>query len=345
MLVRRPLVVVMLLASVLLAGAVPGGVARPGPEPAPASSGPGRARVGPAGYPDVDLAAVKAHLSAFQSIAAGHGGDRASGRPGYRASLEYVRGRLAAAGYRTTVQSFAAGSAVGYNLVADWPGGDPAAVLMVGAHLDSVQSGPGINDNGSGSAAVLQVALTVAATGFRPGRHLRFAWWGAEELGLVGSLHYVASLSAAELTAISGYLNFDMIGSPDPGYFVYDGDGSARGRTRPPAGSAVIERTLRSAFSAVGVTPRDIDLGGVSDHASFAAVGIPVGGTFTGAREAKSAAEAASWGGTPAASHDSCYHQACDTVDNIDDAALDRNADVIAVAVWTLSAAGSPLQR
>ena len=147
------------------------------------------------------------------------------------------------------------------------------------------------------------MALTVAATGYRPDRHLRFAWWGAEELGLVGSHHYVNSLSAAARTAISGYLNFDMIGSPNPGYFVYDGDGST-GAAPAPAGSAAIERTIRSAFTASGVTPRDIDLGGGSDYASFIAAGIPAGGTFTGAFQTKSTAAAELWGGTAGQHYD-----------------------------------------
>ena len=108
-------------------------------------------------------------------------------------------------------------AATGYNLIADWPGGDPDQVLMTGAHLDSVTAGPGINDNGSGSAAILEVALAVAATGYQPGKHLRFGWWGAEELGLRGSRFYVNALPATERAKITGYLNLDMVGSPNPG--------------------------------------------------------------------------------------------------------------------------------
>jgi aminopeptidase S len=347
---RWPVVAAMLLAVVLLAGSAPAGVAPGGlrsaqAEPAPMST-PTRPPVGPAAEaarPDVAVAAVKAHLAAFQSIT-GPGGSRAQGGAGFMASLAYVRERLTAAGYRITVQPFPAPGGMGYNLIADWPGGDPAAVLMTGAHLDSVESSPGINDNGSGSAAVLEIALAVAATGYRPDRHLRFAWWGAEELGLVGSRYYVASLSAADRAAISGYLNADMIGSPNPGYWVYDGDGST-GAAPAPRGSAVIERALRSAFTAVGVTPRDINLGPASDHAPFLAVGIPAGGTFTGAFGIKRATEAELWGGATGQPYDRCYHQPCDTLDNIDDTALDRNADAIASAVWQLSAPHSQLHR
>ena len=133
--------------------------------------------------PDISVSAVKAHLSQLQSIATANGGNRAHGRPGYLASVNYVKGRLDAAGYTTTVQTFTYNSLTGYNLIADWPGGDPNSVLMTGAHLDSVTAGPGINDNGSGSAAILEVALAVASSGYQPGKHLRFGWSGAEELG------------------------------------------------------------------------------------------------------------------------------------------------------------------
>ncbi|WP_229867832.1 M28 family peptidase, partial [Streptomyces chryseus] len=174
--------------------------------------------------PDIPLANVKAHLTQFQSIATANGGNRAHGRPGYKASVDYVKAKLDAAGFTTSVTTFTSGGATGYNLIADWPGGDPNQILMAGAHLDSVSSGPGINDNGSGSAAVLETALAVSRAQLKPTKHLRFGWWGAEELGLVGSKAYVNSLPATERSKFSGYLNFDMIGSPNPGYFVYDDD-------------------------------------------------------------------------------------------------------------------------
>ena len=142
----------------------------------------------------------------------------------------------------TQQQSFTYGGATGYNL-ADWPGGDTGDTgdtLMIGGHLDSVTAGPGINDNGSGSAANLEVALAVARAGLQPRRHLRFAWWGAEELGLRGSTAYVNSLSAAQRAAITGYLNFDMVGSPNPGYFLYGGDNFVRSRVLLTAGAVLL---------------------------------------------------------------------------------------------------------
>ncbi|MEU6529107.1 M28 family metallopeptidase [Streptomyces sp. NPDC046928] len=278
-----------------------------------------------AAAPDIPVANVKAHLTQFQSIATANGGNRAHGRPGHKASLDYVKAKLDAAGYTTTVQQFTASGRTGYNLIADWPGGDTNQVLMAGSHLDGVTAGPGINDNGSGSAAVLETALAVSRAAYRPAKHLRFAWWGAEELGLVGSRHYVNNLSSANRAKISGYLNFDMIGSPNAGYFVYDDD---------PA----IEKTFKDYFAGLGV-PTEIETegDGRSDHAPFKSAGVPVGGLFTGAGRTKTAAQAAKWGGTSGQSFDRCYHSSCDTTSNIDDTALNRNSDALAHAVWELS--------
>ncbi|MFJ6635424.1 M28 family metallopeptidase [Streptomyces sp. NPDC091376] len=276
--------------------------------------------------PDIPLANVKAHLSELQSIATANGGNRAHGRPGYKASIDYVKAKLDAAGFTTTVQQFTSSGATGYNLIADWPGGDANQVLMAGAHLDSVSSGAGINDNGSGSAGVLETALAVSRAQLQPAKHLRFAWWGAEELGLVGSKYYVNNLPAADRSKISGYLNFDMIGSPNPGYFVYDDD-------------PTIEQTFKDFYAGLGVaTEIETEGDGRSDHASFKNVGIPVGGLFTGASRTKSSAQAQKWGGTAGQAFDRCYHSSCDTTANINDTAIDRNSDAIAHAIWTLSA-------
>lgn len=278
-----------------------------------------------AAAPDIPVANVKAHLTQLQSIATANGGNRAHGRAGYRASLDYVKDKLDAAGFTTTIQQFTSSGRTGYNLIADWPGGDTNQVIMSGSHLDSVTAGAGINDNGSGSAAVLETALAVSRAGFHPTKHLRFAWWGAEELGLVGSRYYVSSLSTANRSKISGYLNFDMIGSPNPGYFVYDDD---------PA----IEKTFKEYYAGLGV-PTEIETegDGRSDHAPFKNAGVPVGGLFSGADYVKTAAQAAKWGGTSGLAFDRCYHSSCDTTANINDTALNRNSDAVAYAVWGLS--------
>ncbi|MFB7450459.1 M28 family metallopeptidase [Streptomyces sp. NPDC056194] len=275
--------------------------------------------------PDISLANVKQHLADLQSIATANGGNRAHGRTGYKASIDFVKAKLDAAGYTTTLQQFSYNGATGYNLIADWPGGDPNQVIMSGSHLDSVTAGPGINDNGSGSAAILETALAVSRAQLQPTKHLRFGWWGAEELGLVGSKYYVNNLPSTERSKISGYLNFDMIGSPNPGYFVYDDD-------------PTIEQTFKTYFAGLGI-PTEIETegDGRSDHAPFKNVGIPVGGLFSGADYVKTAAQAQKWGGTSGQAFDRCYHASCDTTANINDTALDRNADAIAYAVWNLS--------
>ncbi|MFF4293201.1 M28 family metallopeptidase [Streptomyces vinaceus] len=280
--------------------------------------------------PDIPVANVKAHLAQLQSIATANGGNRAHGRAGYKASIDYVKAKLDAAGFTTTLQTFTSSGATGYNLIADWPGGDPNSVLMSGSHLDSVTAGPGINDNGSGSAAILETALAVSRAQLQPTKHLRFGWWGAEELGMVGSKYYVNNLPAAEKSKISGYLNFDMIGSPNPGYFVYDDD-------------PTIEQTFKNYYAGVGI-PTEIETegDGRSDHAPFKSAGIPVGGLFSGADYTKTAAQAQKWGGTSGQAFDRCYHASCDTSANIDDTALDRNSDAIAYAIWNLGA-GTPV--
>jgi len=188
--------------------------------------------------PDIDVANVVEHLEALQDIAAANGGNRAHGTAGYNASVDHIKGLLDAAGYVTQKVAFTYNGRTGYNLIADLPGGDTANTVMVGAHLDSVSSGSGINDNGTGSAANLEVALRLAEAAETLTKHVRFAWWGAEELGLVGSTKYVQGLTSTQRAQIDAYYNFDMIGSPNPGYFVYDGDNSDGTGSGPgPSGS------------------------------------------------------------------------------------------------------------
>ncbi len=274
--------------------------------------------------PDIPVAAVKAHLDKLQSIADANGGNRAHGQAGYQASVDYIKGTLDAAGFTTSVQEFSSGGAKGYNLVADWPGGAEDATVMAGAHLDSVDAGPGINDNGSGSAGILEVALAVSREHLKPTKHLRFAWWGDEEDGMVGSRHYVDALGA-DRSKISAYLNFDMIGSPNPGYFVYDDD-------------AKLEKVFKDWFAAKNIaTERETEGDGRSDHAPFKDAGIPVGGLFSGADYIKTDAQAKAWGGTAGKAFDACYHRSCDTSKNIDDTALHNHTDAIANAIWQLS--------
>jgi aminopeptidase Y len=221
------------------------------------------------------------------------------------------------------------GIATTNNVLAESRGGDPNNVVMVGAHLDSVNAGPGIQDNGSGSAAILEVAQQMSKV--RPRNKVRFALWGAEESGLVGSTYYVDNLSPEALGRIALYLNFDMIGSPNHVFFVYDGDDSdAVGAGPGPAGSAQIEKLFESYYTAAGLPFKGTDFSGRSDYGPFILAGIPAGGLFTGAEGIKTAAEAALWGGTAGIAYDPCYHLACDTYDNVNLTALDVNSDAVA---------------
>jgi aminopeptidase S len=285
--------------------------------------------------PDISVANVQAHLTQLQTIATNNGGNRAHGATGYRASIDYVQGRLNAAGYTTSLQAFTSGGATGWNLIAEWPRGDANNVVMAGSHLDSVAAGPGINDNGSGSAGLLEVALTIARENYTPDKRIRFGWWGAEERGLVGSTFYVNNLPSADRTKLKAYLNFDMIGSPNPGYFVYSASGQ-------PSGSLALQQLLEAPFATMGVPTELTSVGGRSDHAAFANIGIPVGGLFTGAEVTKTAAQAQKWGGTSGQAFDRCYHASCDTTSNLNVTALDRNADAMAYAIWTVSTGATP---
>jgi aminopeptidase S len=275
--------------------------------------------------PDISVTNTKAHLDQFQSIATNNGGNRYTGRPGYKASADWVKAKLDAAGYITTLQSFSTSVGTSYNVIAEWPHGDANHVVMAGAHLDSVSSGPGINDNGSGSAGVLETALAYAAGGQTPRNRLRFGFWGAEELGLLGSKYYVNNLPAAERDKIELYLNFDMIASPNPGYFVYNDN---------PAGNGARD-DLVAYFTSKNVQTEFIDVQGRSDHAAFRSLGIPTAGTFSGAEGTKTSTQAAKWGGTAGQAFDPCYHRSCDNINNLNLTSLDRQIDAIGHMIWT----------
>ncbi|MGH3367644.1 MAG: M28 family metallopeptidase [Nocardioidaceae bacterium] len=220
------------------------------------------------------------------------------------------------------------------NIIADSPSGRSDRTIVSGAHLDSVLEGPGINDNGSGTAAVLETAEEIAELDSRPTNALRFTFWGAEESGLIGSQHYVDSLSQQQLNDIELYLNFDMVGSPNFVRFVYDGDGSAFG-VKGPSGSDDIEDTFVDYFASQGLESEPTEFDGRSDYDAFINAGIPAGGLFTGAEGIKTAEQAAVYGGTAGEAYDPCYHQACDDIRNLSNTALDQMSDAVAHATLT----------
>ncbi|WLQ65258.1 M28 family metallopeptidase [Streptomyces glycanivorans] len=223
-----------------------------------------------------------------------------------------------------------------HNIVAETSGGDAARTVMLGAHLDSVTDGPGINDNGSGSAGLLEVALQLAESGRTPVNKVRFAWWSAEENGLLGSEAYLAQLPAAQRERIALYLNFDMIASPNGAQFVLDGDDSdGVGEGPGPAGSDRLERDINAFLDSEGKPHTGTDFTGRSDYGPFIEAGIPSGGTDTGAEGIKTAGQAETYGGQAGVAYDPCYHAACDDLDNIDTGHFDTNIDVVAHLVGT----------
>jgi Zn-dependent M28 family amino/carboxypeptidase len=215
-----------------------------------------------------------------------------------------------------------------FNVIAEKPGQKKDNVVMAGAHLDSVTEGPGINDNGSGSAALLELAQKMRKVDNV--NTLRFAWWAAEEQGLVGSEDYVEGLPQSELDRIAAYVNFDMIGSPNFIYGVYDADESsfpAPAGVPIPEGSAALEDLFETFFTWQEIPYEDSEFSGRSDYQAFIFNGIPASGLFTGAEVPKTAEQEAIWEGVAGESYDPCYHQACDSLTPVADGA---DADVYA---------------
>jgi hypothetical protein len=205
------------------------------------------------------------------------------------------------------------------NVITETKGGDPTNVIVLGAHLDSVQAGAGINDDGSGTTLILEIARALESFGVK--NKVRLCWWGAEELGLIGSKYYTQHLNATEANNILAYLNFDMVSR---GYFgVFDGDGSSFNLSGA-AGSAAIEKLFVDDFTKKGINVTAARFTGGSDYQSFMNIGKPVGGLHTGT----------------GVEQDPCYHQACDTIDNPNPSTLTINAKAAAHVVSILATKG-----
>jgi aminopeptidase S len=291
-----------------------------------------------------DARAVK-HLQALQKIAEESDGNRAAGTSGYDASVEYVVDVLRDAGLKVSTPTYEAserdgedGSESQRNVIAQTRTGDPDQVVMIGAHLDSVEDGPGIVDNGSGVATLLEIATQLGADPSVQNT-VRFGFFGDEESDLEGSTGYLEGLSAADRKKIKLYLNVDMVASANGGYFVQGGEpgwwrrlwpGQGDPETVGPPGSATIGRVLADQLVKTGVaSPEVIEFVG-DDESPFIEAGIPVGGAESGDDEEKTARQAKAWGGEAGEVYDPCYHQACDTIDNINRDMLDHYLRAIA---------------
>lgn len=278
------------------------------------------------------------HAAALQRIADENGGNRASPSPGYEASVDYVVGVLHAAGYEVTTPTYTVstgrrggGQVNARNVIAQTRTGNADRVVIVGAHLDSVKQGPGINDNASGVATLLEIATKLGGS---PPVHnaLRFAFWGSEEDDMQGSTHYVKTLSSAERGSILLYLNIDMVASRNGGYFVQGGHGRGDSKAGPP-GSAKVGQVLADRIAATGVTAEAVKFDSSSDYAPFVDADIPSAGVLAGDEGQKTEDEAAKWGGQAGETFDSCYHSACDRIDNLDPVMFDRFTDALAGTV------------
>ncbi len=227
------------------------------------------------------------------------------------------------------------------NVIAETKTGDPNNVIVVGAHLDSVGPGSGINDNGSGSAALLEMAKHINKMKLR--NKVRFIWFSAEESGLLGSEAYVASLDDTQRGKIAAMLNFDMIASPNFARLVYDGDQGSfppgPGDLVAPPGSDEIEQIFLDYFEDQGLANEPTAFDGRSDYGPFIEAGIPAGGLFTGAEEIKTPAQVALYGGTAGIPFDICYHQGCDDFFNLNKRGYEEMADAAAHVLVTLAQA------
>jgi aminopeptidase S len=291
------------------------------------------------------------HLQALQKIADDNGGNRASGSRGYEASVEYVVGVLRAANLDVTTPTYElsaddredeGGTVQLRQVIAQTKSGDPQHVVMIGAHLDSVADGPGIVDDGSGVASVLEIATQLAAA--PPGGNtVRFALFGSEETGSQGSSSYVEGLSADERQKIVLYLNVDMVASPNAGYLVQGGSGSDASETGPPGSDGVAE-VLIDNLTRTGVTPQRIPFVG-DDDAAFVEAGIPTAAAENGDEQQKTAEQASMWGGQAGQAYDPCYHQACDRLDNVNRDVFARYLTALAATVVHYAASQNTVSR
>lgn len=345
---RRGLVFLGISVVLTAAGCGTGSVETPASSPSAATS-----QAGPLARQltsEVDDAGALRHLEALQRIADEHGGNRAAGTPGYEASVEYAAGALRGVGFEVTTPTYqvsgddeeevAAGT--GRNVIAQTTTGDPDQAVMIGAHLDSVPEGPGIVDNGSGVASLLEIATRLGA---RPSvqNQVRFAFFGHEETGAEGSASYVESLSDADRQKIKLYLNVDMVASPNGGYLVQGGQGSDEETAGPP-GSATIGRVLAEQLVLAGVSkPQVIEFVG-DDESPFIEAGIPVGGAENGDAKEKTAEQASVWGGQAGQVYDRCYHQACDRIDNVNREVLDHYLGALAGTLAYFATSTEPLR-
>ena len=221
------------------------------------------------------------------------------------------------AGKNPTVRLETSGETIPHfypQVVAETRTGDPRHMVLAGAHLDSVPAGPGINDDGSGTAWQLALAEQLAKKKFALRNKVRFLWFGGDDDGLVGSQYYAKNLSQAEVDKVDVMIDTDMIASANYARLIYDGDGSEPGGTPGPTGSGTVENVFARYFARRGMATEPIPFDGRSDYVGFINRGIPAGGIFAGAEAPKTPEQVALYGGVEGEQLDPCYHEACDNI-------------------------------
>ncbi|MFI1990579.1 M20/M25/M40 family metallo-hydrolase [Actinoplanes sp. NPDC020271] len=286
-----------------------------------AGTGPATAVAAPvaAAPPVISADASMVHLQKLMSFATASNNTRVIGSTGFTSTVTYIKQQLDALGWKTTVQNFTTGGKAAANVVAEWPYGDATHVIMAGAHSDSVSAGPGINDDGSGVAALLANAAAISQAKLVPAKRIRFGFWGAEEQGDVGSGYYVSHLASGESKKIDAYLNFDMIGNKPEngrtvGWSLYV-EGQSNGLNAP----------FQTYFTSQGITVNpSLNTDDRSDHAAFKRAGVKV----TGVSSVRSLSALGA-----------CYHKACDDLTDVSTSSMALGSNAIAAAVWSLAGA------
>lgn len=213
-------------------------------------------------------------------------GTRHSTSARFREAAAWARERLEAMGYLTRVEEVRVGSGTSrsLNVIAEQPGqgSGPRGVVIVTAHLDSVNSlggpqspAPGADDNGSGSAGVLAIAH--ALCGHRAEHDLRLILFGGEEQGLFGSLQHVAALPESERARIRAVINMDMVATLNTDGAAVLIEGGAGVSQAVIDGLAAAAETYTSLTVQTSLSPFN------SDHVPFIDAGIPAVLTIEGA--------------------------------------------------------------
>ena len=255
---------------------------------------------------------------------------------------DYATGRalvdLAAAGpvtVRVAVDGFINEDVLTNNVIAETPGGRADRTVVVGGHLDSVYEGPGINDDGSGVATMLETAEQMATLGIKPLNKVRFIFFSGEEQGLLGSDYYVSQLTKKQIQNIPAMLDYDMLASPN--YAASSTTVTATSTASPGRRLRPDRAGVQELLGQPGPRLRDHPVRRALGLRRLHRAGIPAGGIFAGAEDIKQPYQVALYGGTAGVAFDKCYHQLCDDLTNINNQGLSEHSDAAIHAILTFA--------